>query len=49
MMNNDDSNVDWSKTTWEGSRSEQLRQWRKLSLRERLRAVEEVAEFRPLA
>ena len=38
-MNNDDSNIDWSKTTWEDRRRVQLRQWYKLSLRERLGAV----------
>jgi CRISPR-associated protein Csx17 len=37
--------VDWSKTTWEGSRREQLRRWRKLSLREKLLAVEEMADL----
>ena len=44
-MNNDDNNIDWSKTTWEGSRREQLRQARKLTLRERMLAVEEMAEL----
>ncbi len=41
----DDDSIDWSKTTWEGSRREQLRRWRALSLRERLLAVEEMAEL----
>lgn len=41
----DDESIDWSKTTWEGSRREQLRRWRGLSLRERLLAVEEMAEL----
>lgn len=36
--------IDWNLTTWEGSRREQLRRWRKLSLRDRLRAVEEMAD-----
>jgi CRISPR-associated protein Csx17 len=36
--------IDWSLTTWEGSRREQLRRWRKLSLRDRLRAIEEMAD-----
>ena len=44
-MNNDDSNIDWSKTTWEGSRREQLRRWRKLTLRERLQAVEDMTDI----
>lgn len=43
-MSNADSEIDWSLTTWEGSRREQLRRWRKLSLRERLRAVEDMAD-----
>lgn len=42
MINSGDD-IDWSKTTWEGSRREQLRAWCKLSLRERLLAVEEMA------
>lgn len=42
-MNDDD--IDWDKTTWEGSRREQLRRWRALTLRERLLAVEEMAEL----
>jgi len=37
--------IDWSKTTWEGSRREQLRQWCQLSLRERLQAVEDMGDF----
>lgn len=37
--------IDWTLTTWEGSRREQLRRWRKLSLRDRLRAIEEMAEI----
>jgi hypothetical protein len=41
----DDDSIDWSKATWEGSRREQLRRWRALSLRERLFAVEEMAEL----
>ena len=41
----DDDSIDWSKTTWEGSRRELLRRWRALSLRERLLAVEEMAEL----
>ncbi|MDA1371302.1 MAG: hypothetical protein O2971_11160 [Proteobacteria bacterium] len=37
-----DTEIDWSKTTWEGSRREQLRQWQKLSLRERLQTLDEM-------
>jgi hypothetical protein len=36
---------DWSLTTWEGSRREQLRQWAKLTLEEIVRAQEEMAEL----
>lgn len=36
---------DWSLTTWEGSRREQLRQWAKLSVEEIVRAQEEMAEL----
>lgn len=44
-MTDSDSEIDWSLTTWEGSRREQLRRWCKLSVRERLLAVEEVADL----
>ena len=36
--------IDWSLTTWEGSRREQLRRALSLTLRERLQAVEDMAE-----
>jgi CRISPR-associated protein Csx17 len=32
--------IDWSKTTFDGSRREQLRRWRALTLRERLEALD---------
>jgi hypothetical protein len=32
--------IDWSKSTFDGSRREQLRRWRALSLRERLEALD---------
>ena len=35
---------DWDKTTWEGSRREQLRQSLKLSIRERIAAIENMQE-----
>lgn len=44
-MADSDTGIDWSLTTWEGSRREQLRRWCKLSVRERLLAVEEMADF----
>jgi len=37
--------IDWSLTTWEGSRREQLRRWSELSLREILLAQEEMQEL----
>lgn len=37
--------VDWSLTTWEGSRREQLRQWSRLSLREIILAQQEMREL----
>jgi hypothetical protein len=44
-MSDAGADVDWSKTIWEGSRREQLRRWRKLRLREKLLAVEEMADL----
>ena len=35
--------IDWSLTTWEGSRREQLRRWSKLTFDEILEAQEEMA------
>jgi len=32
----------WDAGTWVGARREQLRRWRRLSLREKLRAVEDM-------
>ncbi|MGI9115578.1 MAG: hypothetical protein ACR2FX_11215 [Chthoniobacterales bacterium] len=40
-MSNDD--IDWSLTTWEGSRREQLRRWSELTMDEILAAQEEMA------
>jgi len=37
--------IDWSLTTWEGSRREQLRRWSTLTFDEILRAQEEMAEL----
>jgi hypothetical protein len=44
-MSAPDHGVDWSATTWEGSRREALRHWMKLTLTEKWRAVEEMADF----
>jgi len=37
--------IDWSLTTWEGSRREQLRRWSKLAFDEILKAQEEMADL----
>jgi hypothetical protein len=37
--------IDWSLTTWEGSRREQLRRWSELSLDDILDAQEEMADL----
>ena len=37
--------IDWSLTTWEGSRREQLRRWSELTFDEILEAQEEMAEL----
>ncbi len=43
-MNRNPAEIDWSLTTWEGSRRAQLRQALRLTLRERLQAAEGMAE-----
>jgi len=37
--------IDWSLTTWEGSRREQLRRWAELPLERAILAVEEMEEL----
>lgn len=37
--------ADWSLTTWEGARREQLRRWRELPLERMVAALEEMAEI----
>ena len=37
--------IDWSLTTWDGSRREQLRRWAELSLREIIQAQEDMREL----
>lgn len=45
MTKNDPlDSFDWSLTTWEGSRREQLRRWAQLTLEEIVQAQEEMAE-----
>lgn len=43
-MSESTDDIDWSLTTWEGSRREQLRQALRRTLRERLEAVEGMAD-----
>lgn len=45
MADDGTANIDWSVTTWEGSRRAQLRNWRTLTLRERLEALDRMAEL----
>ena len=44
-MSEPDDLIDWSLTTWEGSRRAQLREWAKLSLTKKWEAVEEMADW----
>ena len=37
--------IDWSKTTWEGSRREQIERWSRMSLDQILEAQEELADL----
>jgi len=37
--------IDWTLTTWEGSRRAQLRRWCALTLRERLVALDEMTDL----
>jgi hypothetical protein len=41
-------NNPWESCTWDGARREQLRRWSKLSLSEKLKAVEEMGEVAAL-
>jgi hypothetical protein len=43
--NNPLDSFDWSLTTWEGSRREQLRRWAQLTLEEIVQAQEEMADL----
>jgi hypothetical protein len=44
-MSESDKPIDWSKTTFEGSRREQLRRWAQLPLENILLAIEEMQEI----
>lgn len=45
MTDEADQGIDWSLTTWEGSRRAQLRHWMSLTLRERLQAADEMDQL----
>jgi hypothetical protein len=40
--NLEDDGIDWSLTTWEGARREQLRRWSRMPLAEMILALEEM-------
>lgn len=44
-MSDDRRPIDWSKTTFDGSRREQLRQAQRMTVRQRLEALDELAEL----
>jgi len=43
-MNDNSESIDWSLTTWEGSRREQIRRWSQLTMDEILAAQEEMGD-----
>ena len=45
MSNPESDNIDWSLTTWEGARREQLRRWAKLPLENIIAALEEMQQI----
>jgi len=42
MTSNDDANIDWSQTTWKGSRLQQHREFDALPFRRKLEIIEEL-------
>ncbi|MDQ8187429.1 hypothetical protein [Pelagicoccus sp. SDUM812002] len=42
---NEDTSPDWSSSTWEGARREELRRWRKLPLSEKLDAIDDLNQL----
>ena len=40
-----DDDIDWSLTTWEGARREQMRRWAALPLEQIIQAIEDMGEF----
>lgn len=49
MSKEDGTGIDWSLTTFEGARREQLRRWAELPLAEILEALEEMEALSKLA
>ena len=45
MAMTEEAEIDWSLTTWEGVRREQLRRYLRLGLTERLQALDELAKL----
>ncbi|MDD3677158.1 hypothetical protein [Thauera propionica] len=44
-MNDEEQQIDWSKTTFEGVRKERLRQASKMTVRERLEVMDELNQL----
>lgn len=44
-MSDNERRIDWKKTMFEGSRREQLRQAQRMTVRQRLEALEQLAEL----
>lgn len=44
-IENSSADIDWSLTTWEGSRQEQMRRWAELPLERIVAALEEMEEL----
>lgn len=45
MNNSPEDTIDWSLTTWEGARREQLRRWAELPLERIILALEEMQDL----
>ena len=45
MSDTDSDNIDWSLTTWEGARREQMRRWAALPIESIVAALEEMQEI----
>ena len=44
-MSDNECSIDWSKTTFDGSRREQLRQAQRMTVRQRLEALDQLTEL----